>query len=509
MPESTLGLDIGQGSIKAVKVIAGLKGYRVTSCAHVEIDPKEGVEPTLTALLQDMASAGLGCNACYQTNQVSFRNLTMPFKDRKKISQTIGFELEPMLPFPVETIATDYVMAANGDKTWVLSASVLQDGLEHYLNLLANFHIDPDVVDVDGVATAIQLTQDADETSAALFVDIGSQTSSAVLLKDGAVVLVRSFSFGGDILTKAIAEAKQISNQEAEALKCEQGADDFSQVVGPVIRSFCQSLGNTLHAFRYEVMPEAIPEKIVLSGGGALFPGLDKTIGAYFSLPVDVLDLAQHRGLVFDSDVSGSWRPAIMNGALALALREPKNKNGFNLRVGRFQKAKKFEQLKGEAKRFAVYAGVIVLAFLGRYFADYHVLKKQHDHIQAEISAIFKQTFPEVQRIVDPVHQMKVKIQEAKEASLLPTESLVQRASVDVLRDITLRIPEKASVDLSDLVIDEERIRLKGLTDTFNTVDAVKNGLEGSSYLKNVSIASAQLDRKTNQIRFEIVMEHK
>jgi general secretion pathway protein L len=509
MPESTLGLDIGHASIKAVKVIAGLKGYRVTSCAHVDIDPKDGVEATLAAFLQDMSLTGSGCNASYRTDRVSFRNLTMPFKDRKKISQTIGFELEPMLPFPVETIATDYVMAANGTETRVLSASVQEAALEQYLGQLANLRLDPDVIDIDSVATAIQLSKDRTDTSKILFVDIGSRTSSAVLLIDGAVVLVRSFSFGGDMLTEAIAEAEKIGKPEAEVLKCQDKASKFLQIADPIIRSFCRSLGNTLHAFRYEAMREAVPEKLVLSGGGALFSGLDKILGEYFEQPVEVLDLAKYRELEFDPETSGDWNPPIMNGALALALREQKNRNGFNFRVGRFQKAKKYEQLKTEARRVAIYAGVILLALLGRYFADYYVLKKQNDHIQSQVNAVFKETFPDVQRIVDPVHQMKVKIREAKEALLFPAESVVQRATVDVLRDIGLRIPKTADVDPSSLVMDEQRIRLKGLTDTFNTVDEIKNGLEKSSYLKNVSIASAQLDSKTNQIRFEIVMEHK
>jgi general secretion pathway protein L len=110
---------------------------------------------------------------------------------------------------------------------------------------------------------------------------------------------------------------------------------------------------------------------------------------------------------------------------------------------------------------------------------------------------------------VDPAQQMKVKVREAEESLTFPGESFVQGAVVDVLRDMILRIPETADVDVSSLIIDEERVRLKGDTDSFNTVDAVKNGLQESAYFKEVAIGSAQLDRSGNRVRFELIMGRK
>jgi Tfp pilus assembly protein PilN len=102
---------------------------------------------------------------------------------------------------------------------------------------------------------------------------------------------------------------------------------------------------------------------------------------------------------------------------------------------------------------------------------------------------------------------MKVKLREAKESLAFPAESFVQGAVVDVLRDMILRVPKTADVDVSSLIIDTERVRLKGETDSFNTVDAVKKGLQESVYFKDVAIGSAQLDRSGNRVRFELIME--
>ena len=164
MPETMLGLDIGDFSIKAVQVAGGLKGYRVVSCTRITIDSKEGLETTLNRLFESIPSNSAGCKTSLHTSQISFRNLTMPFSDRKKISQTIGFELEPLLPFPIDTMTTDYVLSKNADENRVLTASIQEDMLKDYLETLAHHHVDPNVVDIDGVPTATQISLDEKES---------------------------------------------------------------------------------------------------------------------------------------------------------------------------------------------------------------------------------------------------------------------------------------------------------------------------------------------------------
>jgi type II secretory pathway component PulL len=210
-----------------------------------------------------------------------------------------------------------------------------------------------------------------------------------------------------------------------------------------------------------------------------------------------------------EEDAAGDWNPLLMNSALALALRDTRAKDSFNLRVGEFTKKRRYDQFRQEAKKIAIYVAIVLLVIVANISADYYVTHKRHSLLQGEISSVFKKTFPDVRRIVDPVQQMKVKIREAKESMLMPTEYLPQKAVVDVLRDVTVHIPKTAKVDVSSLIIDDERVRLKGHTDTFNTVDAIKNALQESGFLKDVAIASAQLDRTGDSVRFELMMGRK
>jgi general secretion pathway protein L len=509
MPEKILGLDIGDSSIKAAHVAGGLRGSTVSACARVVIGSDGGLEEALKVLFEEIAFDGGPCIASFQADRVSYHNLKMPFRDKKKIGQTIGYELEPMLPFPVEEMATDYVLAEHSEKPRILSASVKQEALREYLARLASHNVDPEVVDIGGVSTALQLAKQDHGPSDALFIDMGSKASTLIVIARRTIVLVRCFHFGGHTITEAIAQSKKISHEEAEELKCGGNVDGFTEIVTPVVRSFCREIENTLHAFRFEVMEEASPERVFLTGGGALYPGMANMMQDFLELPVEPVDLVGRTDVEMEEGAAGVWNPLLMNSALALALRDTRAKDSFNLRVGEFSKKRRYDQFRQEIKRIATYVAIIVLVLVANVSADYYVTQKRHSLLKGEIESVFKKTFPEVRRIVDPVQQMKVKIREAKESMLLPTESLSQRAAVDVLRDVTLHIPKAAKIEVSSLIIDEERVRLKGLTDTFNTVDAIKNELQESDFLKDVAIASAQLDRTGDSVRFELVAGRK
>jgi type IV pilus assembly protein PilM len=509
MPDKILGLDIGDSSVKAVQVLGGLKGSQVTACARVEIDPQKGLEDALGRLFEEIPVNNGACISSFQAHLASYRNLAMPFKDKKKIGRTIGYELEPMLPFSVENLTTDYIFTERSDHPKILTASIKKQAFAEYLAALAAHQVNPEAVDLGSVPTAMQIVKDDDEPADALFIDMGAKVASVILCRNRAVALVRSLPFGGDAITAAIAETQNISREEAERRKCEGSVDGFAEGVKPVIRSLCHEIQNTLHAFRHQVTEEVNPQKVFLTGGGALYPGIAAMVQEFLELPVEMIDLTEKLHVEMEEGALEHWNPLFMNAALSLALRDSKAAEGFNFRTGEFKKQRRYDLYMGDIKRAAIYVAVILLVLLVDVGADYYVLKKRHSQFQQQITSIFKETFPEVERIVDPAHQMRVKLREAKESMLLPTDAVGQGMVVDVLRDIAMRIPEDADVDAASLVIDEDRARLKGLTDNFNTVDVVKNALEGSDFFKDVSIASAQLDRSGDRVRFELVMGRK
>ena len=102
MPGKILGLDISADSVTAVQVASGLKGYQIVACGRVMIGQDGGTEEALKELLQEMDHKSDTYLISIPGEDLSYRNLTMPFKELKKIRQTHPFEIETIVPFPSE-----------------------------------------------------------------------------------------------------------------------------------------------------------------------------------------------------------------------------------------------------------------------------------------------------------------------------------------------------------------------------------------------------------------------
>jgi len=136
-------------------------------------------------------------------------------------------------------------------------------------------------------------------------------------------------------------------------------------------------------------------------------------------------------------------------------------------------------------------------------------LKKRYRMLDQRVTEVFSRTFPDVKRIVDPLQQMRVKVNEVKTSAISIPGTNSNNKVLDLLKDISDRISKSLDVKVSRMVIDQETVRVSGKTDTFNTVDSIKNGLESSRYFSGVTISSANLDRTGKRVQFEIKLQRK
>ena len=127
--------------------------------------------------------------------------------------------------------------------------------------------------------------------------------------------------------------------------------------------------------------------------------------------------------------------------------------------------------------------------------------------LDRKIEEVFRQTFPDVKRIVDPVQQMRVKINDIKRSDVSSTGIDSKGRVLDLIREISQGIPKALDVSITRMVIDQETVRISGKTEEYNTVDNIKNRLESSPHFSAVDISSANLDRRGKRIQFEIKLQ--
>jgi len=112
-----------------------------------------------------------------------------------------------------------------------------------------------------------------------------------------------------------------------------------------------------------------------------------------------------------------------------------------------------------------------------------------------------------VARIVDPLQQMKVKITQIQRSAFSFPSIGGGSKVIDLLQDISLRVPESLDMKVMRMTVDIETVIMKGETDTFNTVNSIKKELEPSKYFSAVTISSANLERSSKRVQFEIKLK--
>ncbi len=496
MPEKILGLDISSDSVAAVQVTSGLKGHHVTACDHVMIEEAGSLEGALKALVERVGPEAEVCFSSLPGEYVSYRNLRMPFGDKKKIRQTLLFELETIVPFPVEDLLVDFTIVDQADQSEILAASIKRTYVSEYLEHLQANGIDPEVVDIGGIPTLSWLLRQTGTPDDGLLLQIGRGGNTMILYLKRRVALIRTFSFNGGTM-QAVLNGTSNGHADPEAAKQIESS----------LRSFCTKVQNTLHAFGWQNTKKIQPERIFVTGSGALYPDTEDLLNRFFGLPVERVDLSRDTGIHMEDDIASAWNPALMDNALALAVRKSKQDLGFNFRRDEFEVKKEYFGHKKEIRKVAAFLIIVLSLLCLDLGTDYYFVKQQYRILDDQIMKVFKETFPDVKRIVDPVHQMKIRINEIKKTALSLPGIRTNRKVLDLLRDVSLRVPESADVHVARMVVDADTVLIKGETDTFNTVDTIKKGLEPSDYFSAVTISSANLDRSGNRVRFEMKLQ--
>ncbi|HUU39447.1 MAG TPA: pilus assembly protein PilM [Desulfatiglandales bacterium] len=497
MPGKILGINIDGSSITAVKLEGGLRGYMITNCASVPIDTAGGLSEAIKALSEQ---ADLKADTYFSTipgEEVSYRNLRIPFRDPKKIKQTISFAIETMIPFPIEDLIVDFTIIEQAEQSDILAASVRRRYISEYLSLLKGHGIDPDILDIRGVPVTLWLLSLKEIPDNGLVLDIGSRSGTMVLYLKRQISLVRNFPFHDNVVSKNTPYAP--SDKQEGDLEPEQIESLFSV--------FCTDIRNTLHAFGCQNNKSAIPGKAFITGTGSLYNNTEDLLKQFLEIPIERIDVTKDPKIHMDEDIARLWSPALMNSALALALRDNKKGPGFNFRQDEFEVEKKYFRFKKTIIKVGVLLLIILSLLIADLGVDYYSLKKRYKILGNQITEIFRQTLPDIKTIVDPVQQMRVKINEMQTSNLSLPGIGADHKVLDLLRDISMRIPESLDMKIMMMSIDPEIVQIKGVTDTFNTVDNVKKGLESSEYFSDVTISSANLGRSGNQVEFELKMQ--
>lgn len=530
MPQTILGIDVGSYSIKIAQIRRTFKNFELIKFFERQIQynelltPEEATVAALTGVIEDNALTWDQVIVGTPGQLVSSRLITLPFGNKKKIDQTIEFELENYIPFELADVVIDYhvvKLTKESSKILVLYVPKLQFG--KYLSMLGSANVDPKIMCVEGVelVNLVNLGMVPPEGAYAL-IDVGHKKTTITICKGKSLAYTRTVGIGGWHITDSISKKVGVPFEEAEKLKIEmgqvsveesEGLDDLSKKVFSAIKDIVDEivlhLRQTFFAFQDED-GESV-SGIYLSGGTSRLPGIDRFLSIKLKQNVAYLDCFEfHFSRLSASEVHLQLIPQ----ALALSLRgvAPAGLPDVNLRQGDFAFKGDVKQIGGGIRK-AIIAIIFLIILPITYFGIRYVsLSSKLSELNKEVSSLVQQAIPDISQkriatasaALQAVKSRKTEVND----KLGKLTAALGVSALDVLKDVSSSVPprEEVQMDIEDFNFNAGKVKISGRTTSFEAVDKIKIALEKNTRFKNVVTGNVRKGVK-EEIKFDITME--
>lgn len=302
--KSFVGVDIGSHAIKVVELAPAGGRFRVLHAGVGDTPPgavKEGVmvEPQAVgaAVRQVFSASGVKPGRVVSAvggQAVIVRELKLPPMSDDELRQAARFEAERYIPYGVKEVNMDFdvigeTVEEGQKKIVVLLVAARREIVDKHVQALEAAGLQPFVLDVESFAVmrALDPQVRSDGAEAAVFVDLGAETTDIVITEGGQLRLTRNVNIGGDNLTRVVATKLDVEFQSAERLKEEKGAvllegepapEDrtvvsLHDVMLPILGDLATEIRRSLDYFQTR-WRESKVGRVVISGGTARLANL-------------------------------------------------------------------------------------------------------------------------------------------------------------------------------------------------------------------------------------------
>jgi Tfp pilus assembly PilM family ATPase len=255
MNSTALYIELGQSSLKVLKGDAGLEislersenGRLTDSC-------RKQVTHTLRDFLKKKGwQTRLRAFCAVGARGVSLRHLTIPPSTKEELQRVLRLQIESEFPLPPDELAWGYRLLNSAAPAGTMAlarqeaivAALKKEVLEEYAEMLAGCGVNP-VFTLAALARNCLCPQPPGSYA---MLDIGRSHSELICFENGAPGSIRILPWGGEDLTRSIAEKLGITHPEAEKLKVNLDQEPVARAeLGQMIQSAMAAALETLAA---------------------------------------------------------------------------------------------------------------------------------------------------------------------------------------------------------------------------------------------------------------------
>lgn len=470
MPETLLCIHIEHNKLTAT--VTEATGQVIQLLHAVQIDIEDSLGASLKNLLAQLAIIPDKSIVSISHTSIGFHTLYFPFHDRKKINQVLQHELEEQTSHQLDDHFSDIHINKQDDATSRVVISLIEKtALLETLSTVQLAGIDPELITIagtNGCRLNCQL-KDEKEEEGCCYIYVTPSVATITVSQADQLILVRQLYHPAD--KNEVIPAKALAQQIKQTLISIPSSEITS----------CRFL---------------------LSGH--IQDSFTKIFEEEFKQKIEIFSAIQQPLLKALPDAREDYEKANADDALCQAINyHRKTKPFFNFRSGKLAKKRNHWKkpkllILAAAILFPLSIGLSIWAWF-----DYSAMERKRDSLKAERNAVFRQTLPEVKRIVNPVQQLEVLINQTKDNGGTASAE-INNSILELLTELSATISPQYSVILTRLIAEQNNVRLKGIAKDFNTVDTLHKALEKSDYFSRATINSANLNSKKNKVLFEL-----
>lgn len=495
--DSSLALDITADVVAGVAYLESKQNVEVLSAHYCLLSESLSIEQAIGEILENCQITPGRCQISIGAEQFHYRLLHVPFSDLRKVRSIIPLELEENTSFEDNSFLYDYLLQpVDGEGTDVFAIMAAKPAVEELLEILDDKGIDPEVISVSGLTSIWNhLSRQKDQILTYALVQISWTRATIFTVVENELKAVRSIPVPPhgvpepDLSGYMEAPEKELPPPFKDALRRLAADIRYSLVAA-------QSMGPGI---------DTIP--LTCSGIAGNLQQVREFLGR--ELGISLVEITPRLDLEINNDTAphGLAGAGYLDNAMALALCRQKDRGRINFRRDEFA----FTGMAGSYNKVLKYAGGVLLlaavAVFTHQAVSYQNMKSERQELAAQIESLYRQTVPDSSPGPEPLKQLQVKLREMGGVSATGTIKDPTLTTVKLLADISSRIPASIEVSFERLLYDRKMVRIRGMTDNFNTIDLMKSRLAQSPLFTEVTIGSANVDPKAKGVRFELKIQ--
>lgn len=525
-----LAIDYGSTFLKGVlfkKVLGKVVILRTESLPVVELDESEGdpFEYNIIRFIQSFFPEENRFLLNLGIHNLFVRDLTVPLVSEKAIQEVLPFEVENLVPYPMEELEvigkTWRVGKENSD---VISFNVHHSELLRALKPFAKGDLSLSCLSLDSFALSSLVTKSypllvSDKT--VLQLDLGGKYSILNVLFEGKLRHTRQIYIGGEDVSLEIANLLKIELEDARLIK-ESLPIGFlfedndkveetkfltkfhiSQVQWKSLRKFILAkIEQLIHEVENSIfsLPETErPSLILLSGGASLYPGLT----AYLE---EKLGIKTGR-----YEFLGIADPSFVTAVATGTHFESRNRVNF-LETG-FAKRIHTNRFKLSAfKPHLILVSISLVLLFGVFVIGIILDKRKISANKKVLIEKYKNGIGgELGEEDDPLAEASKKLKAERKKTEIYRLFLSQESVLDVLNEATEQFPspEVLPFILDQFNFEEKEIQIYGRVNEFGEIGTIQSALEKSEKFTNIQIQNKRLITGVNKFKvsFKIKMD--